>query len=166
MSRRHAANGRRFRYFSGIVMGILLIWQAVFLYVAIAWHDVMTAHLIKFDEDYWDWLLEQQKIHPGWSHCEALCFIFLCVGMALMLFLYALEQREFQSWLRLKFSLFCGLISAFVYLAILFYTEYFVPYCRLYMTLLLPEIFSLMILWTLLHVKREMGRETGPSLIP
>lgn len=73
------------------------------------WRYRVTCVTIKLDEDYWGWLLEQQKLHSGWSHCEDLCFIFLCVGMTLMLLIYALEQEEFQNWLRLKFSFFCGL---------------------------------------------------------
>jgi membrane-associated HD superfamily phosphohydrolase len=158
-----AAIRRRFRYFRRIVLGILAVWQAVFLYVAIAWHDVMTSHLVKFDARYADWLIKQQAIHPSWGRREDLCFIFLCVGMALMMFILALEQNEYQRWLRSKFSLVCGLVSAILYLIIFFCTEYFLPYCRLYRTLLLPEIFSLMILWTLFHVKRQLAGEAGHS---
>lgn len=151
----------RYRIFSRVVMEILAGWQAVFLYVAIVWHDVMTSHLIKFDASYEDWLLKQQKIYPSWGQREDLCIIFFCVGMALMFFILALEREEYQRWLRLKFSVVCGLASALVYLEILFYVEHFVSYCPLYMTLLLPEIFSLMHLWILFHIKHQIDSEVG-----
>ena len=124
-------------------------------------HDVMTSYLIKFDANYEDWLLKQQKIDPSWSQREDLCFIFFCVGMVLMIFILALEREEYQRWLRLKFSVACGFASALAYLAVLFYVEHFVPYCPLYITLLLPEIFSLMHLWILLHIKHQIDSEVG-----
>lgn len=151
----------RYRIFSRVVMGILAGWQAVFLYVAIVWHDVMTSYLIKFDASYEDCLLEQQKIHPSWAQREDLCFIFFCVGMVLMICILALEREEYQRWLRLKFSVACGFASALAYLAVLFYVEHFVPYCPLYITLLLPEIFSLMHLWILFHIKHQIDSEVG-----
>lgn len=152
---------RRYRIFNRVVMGILAGWQVAFFYVAIAWHDVMTSYLIKFDANYEDWLLKQQKIDPSWGQREDLCFIFFCVGMVLMIFILALEREEYQRWLRLKISVACGFASALAYLAVLFYVEHFVPYCPLYITLLLPEIFSLMHLWILFHIKHQIDSEVG-----